>query len=334
MNKDLPVNNNEIKKKSNGNIIILEENQSILDAVDKQSSESDEYTEEEYEEEITEESLEKKPDNDNNKLQDDDNNKTNNLNKQPIKVLQRKKRRIKKPELGFIITRCVKKPQHDLLWKECYDCIRKFYNNKIIIIDDNSNQSLITKNKQLIDTKIIQSEFPGAGELLPYYYFYKLHPFKRAIIMHDSMFFKSKVEFDKIEGDRYLWHFRTHSADNIKLETQYISYLNNSEGLLQFYRSKKWFGCFGAASFISYEFVKILNDKYNFFILCKHVKNRVARCGIERMIGLMMYFEKRFKGQISIFGEIFSHPNPFRVNFQFYKTGKVNIPLVKVWNSR
>ena len=332
MNKDLAVNNIEKNLDITSDIkndslnVVLEsviQNNNSIDHVEKRSSESDDYTEEEYEEEVViEETI---------KI---DGVKNNDNSKPPVKIIQQKRRRIRKPELGFIITRCVKKPQHDLLWKECYDCIRKFYNNKIIIIDDNSNQSLVTKNKQLINTKIIQSEFLGAGELLPYYYYYKLHPFKRAVIMHDSMFFNSKVDFDKIEGDRFLWHFRTHSADNVRLETQYISHLKNNEGLLQFYRSKKWFGCFGAASFISYDFVKILNDKYNFFILCNHVKNRVARCAIERMIGLLMYYEKRFTGPVSIFGEIFSHPNAFRVNFPFYKTGKINKPLIKVWNSR
>ena len=41
---------------------------------------------------------------------------------------------------GFIILRHVNEKEHDNYWKTCYRTIRKFYNNPILIIDDNSNQ--------------------------------------------------------------------------------------------------------------------------------------------------------------------------------------------------
>lgn len=336
------VSDNDFNDKNKENIeqIIADNND------DTKSSDSDEFTEEEYEDEVIindvengeskSESSEQKDDVTNNeiKLIPKIDSSKNDVDK-PQKIIVKRKRVVrKKPEFGFIFTRCVKKPPHDLLWQECYDCIRKFYNNKIIIIDDNSNENLLTKNKKLVRTQIIKSEYPGAGELLPYYYFYKLHPFKKAIIMHDSMFIQSKIDFEKCP-EKFLWYFRTHAADNIRNETLFISKLKNNENLLKYYKGRKWYGCFGSASIVKYDFVKILNDKYDFFILCNFVKNRGNRCSIERMIGLMMYYEKRFTGPISLFGEIFSFPMAFRLNYGMYKSGKIkNRAMIKVWNSR
>ena len=42
--------------------------------------------------------------------------------------------------LGFIIIRHVNSKISDYYWKECYTCIRKFYDNPIVIIDDSSNK--------------------------------------------------------------------------------------------------------------------------------------------------------------------------------------------------
>ena len=82
-------------------------------------------------------------------------------------------------------------------WKLCYDHIRKHYpNNPIMIIDDNSDSSFISleTEKDLINTTIIQSEYPGRGELLPYLYFLKLKPFTKACIIHDSVFINKKID--------------------------------------------------------------------------------------------------------------------------------------------
>ena len=73
--------------------------------------------------------------------------------------------------LGFIILRCITNSLTNEYWKECYRCIRNFYpNNRILIIDDNSNKQYVTNDK-LHNTMIIESEFPKRGEFLPYYYY-------------------------------------------------------------------------------------------------------------------------------------------------------------------
>ena len=74
--------------------------------------------------------------------------------------------------LGFIILRHVNSLETNRLWIECYDSIRKFYPlHKILIIDDNSKYNFVDKSKVLFNTLLIQSEFPGRGELLHYYYY-------------------------------------------------------------------------------------------------------------------------------------------------------------------
>ena len=48
--------------------------------------------------------------------------------------------------LGFIIIRHVNSKISDYYWKECYTCIRKFYDNPIVIIDDSSNKEFLNEN--------------------------------------------------------------------------------------------------------------------------------------------------------------------------------------------
>ena len=51
---------------------------------------------------------------------------------------------IKKVEYGFIILRYVVDKKTNNFWITCYNSIRKFYDNKIVIIDDHSNKKFLT----------------------------------------------------------------------------------------------------------------------------------------------------------------------------------------------
>lgn len=83
---------------------------------------------------------------------------------------------------GFIILRHVNNHLTNKYWIHCYDCIRKVYSSiTIIIIDDNSNYEFIT-HKEMYNTHIIKSEYPGRGELLPYYYYLHNMLFDKAIL--------------------------------------------------------------------------------------------------------------------------------------------------------
>ena len=111
------------------------------------------------------------------------------------------------PEFGFIIIRYVNSEETNLYWQECYNCIRKYYTNNIIIIDDNSNSIYVKNDIELINCNIIQSEFPKRGELLPYYYFHKYHFFEKAIILHDSTFIQNTINIENSNSIKFLWSF-------------------------------------------------------------------------------------------------------------------------------
>jgi hypothetical protein len=51
-------------------------------------------------------------------------------------------------ELGFIVLRHVNDETTNQYWIHCYNCIRKYYpENMILIIDDNSNYDFVSNNE-------------------------------------------------------------------------------------------------------------------------------------------------------------------------------------------
>jgi hypothetical protein len=113
-------------------------------------------------------------------------------------------------DYGFIITRHVNSEKTNKYWNNCVRCIRRLYPfRKIVIIDDNSNQAFVNADYDYKNVVIIQSEFPGRGELLPYYYFLKYAFFKNAVIINDSVFFHKRIHFEKFDKIKVLplWHF-------------------------------------------------------------------------------------------------------------------------------
>jgi len=113
---------------------------------------------------------------------------------------------------GFIITRHVNSQNTNKYWNHSVKLLRTLYPNiKIVIIDDNSNKSFIKADFNYNNIEIIQSEFPGRGELLPYYYFIKHKFFENAIIIHDSVFIHKRINFNKLNGTKVLplWYFNS-----------------------------------------------------------------------------------------------------------------------------
>ena len=70
---------------------------------------------------------------------------------------------------GCTISVHCSKIEHILLYKECQNCVRKLYTNKIIFINDASTILLDFTNFEKIE--IIESDYHNRGELLPYYSF-------------------------------------------------------------------------------------------------------------------------------------------------------------------
>ena len=242
-------------------------------------------------------------------------------------------------KFGFIMLRHVSKSEHNLLWIECYKCIRKFYKNKIVIIDDNSNKKLIS-NINLENTQIINSKLNGRGEILPYYFLIKNNLFEKAFILHDSMFINEKLNF-KFNDFKFLWHASSHNGNNRKLILESFTYLRESKKKIlinKFNDKKNWFLCFGGCSVITLDFLKKVQREYRITSLLKFSKSRVQRMALERTLAIVFYNFKEFKNDdISIFGDILCYGKlPFLYTYKEYLNDKKNLkyPIIKVWNSR
>lgn len=249
--------------------------------------------------------------------------------------------------LGFIILRNVICENTNKYWIECYRCIRQFYpENKILIIDDNSNYKFITYI-ELKNTLIIQSEHKNRGEILPYYYYLQNKLFERAVIIHDSVFFQKYIHFERDIYNNFLWSF-LHKWDHADNEKKLIKNLNNSDLLLKFYDKKgKWNGCFGCMSIISYDFLCIIDKKYHIISnLIDKIHCRNDRMCFERIFALVFVYENNVNS--SIFGDIHEYINnndwgyKWKYTYNNYAVNKemivtnaiIPLPIIKVWSGR
>lgn len=235
---------------------------------------------------------------------------------------------------GFVITRHVNSPTTNLYWIECLKCIRLYYpTHPVMIIDDNSNPVfLVSDNADMTNVAVVESEYHGRGELLAYYYFYKLKPFDKAIVIHDSVFIQKYINFQSTDPVSFLWNFQ-HTWDTPHGEIQLIQHLKDSERLYPLHMSQdKWLGCFGVMSVIDYVFLSNLQDTYGFFNLLNHVTHRGARCHLERVFALLCYAEL---GNVKSFlGDIHAHyTNSFTFE-KYISSGIVDSNIIKVFTGR
>lgn len=242
----------------------------------------------------------------------------------------------------FVILRHLRNVRDNDLWISSYNSIRKWYTNKIIIIDDNSYVN--TVDGKLVNTEVIKSEFNGAGEILPYYYFLKYKWADKMIFLHDSMFltrpFKDNELNDKI---KFHWHFKKEEIMDTNKLYFFIPMLNNNDKLKSFLidNNNYWEGCFGAASIIELELVQILEEKYTVFSnLVFSIKMRKEREVFERLFGIIVFIEKLFQNTSSNFGNITDYPGAFESNISFeiaenlLRQRGYNTAIMKVWRGR
>lgn len=239
--------------------------------------------------------------------------------------------------LGFIIVRCIKDKKTSMYWHHAYRCIRKFYPiNPIVIIDDNSNRRFINHQleKTLEKCHIIQSDFPGCGECLGYYYFYKHHWFEKAMILHDSVFIQQFIPLDNVVGVKFLWHIETKKCDDVEWETTLLKKLGGP--YLSLYEEKEcWKGCFGVMSVIEYNFLLKIASIFN---LLDSIKSRRDRCCMERIFAVMCFHHcPRLMDNLSIMGDIHQYALPWGYSYMKFLKNEShgNLPdLVKVWTGR
>ena len=250
---------------------------------------------------------------------------------------------------GFIITRHVNSELTNQYWNHSVKLLRALYpETKIVIIDDNSKQEFVKAEDNYANVEIIQSEFPGRGELLPYYYYIKNKFFDNAVIIHDSVFFHIKINFSKLEDFNVLplWHFNKHIenqtdtmklANNLKNGFIVRDRLNATEFRLGM-KDDIWYGCFGCQTFINHNFLLKIESKYSLTNLISFVLCRSDRCCLERIIGAIFFIENpKIIHQKSLFGSIHTYEkwgytyNEYITNL---KKGTIIKPVVKVWTGR
>jgi len=251
---------------------------------------------------------------------------------------------------GFIITRHVNSEKTNNYWNHSVKLIRTLYPyKKIIIIDDNSNYDYVKPEFNYNNLEIIQSEFPGRGELLPYYYFLKHKFFKNAVIIHDSVFFHTRIAFEKLNGVNVLplWFFHKDKENientkriiwKLKNKSIFNDILNNSEINILEMSKDKWYGCFGVQSYVNLNFLEYIESKYSITSLMSVVKCRADRCCLERIFGIIFFKESQKLYKIkSLFGDIMQYQRWGYTYDEYMNDFQKNIVpkmVVKVWTGR
>jgi|UniRef100_A0A6C0BH96 hypothetical protein len=243
----------------------------------------------------------------------------------------------------FVILRNIRTTHDNDLWMASYQSVRRFYTNKIIIIDDNSD--INTVNGKLVNTEVIRSDYNGAGEVLPYYYFFVNKWADRMVFLHDSMFLHRRFTDAELNGAvRFHWHFSNTEIRNDRKIGTYLSMLPNHEGLLEYANQpdSAWNGCFGGTSIIDLDIVTQLEEAYSFFsTLVLSIKTRKDRETFERLFGIALYFTKMIDEPFSNFGNIVKYPGAFESQISTPDQGAYALSqkgydtaIIKVWRGR
>ena len=252
-------------------------------------------------------------------------------------------------EFGFIIVRHQTNEIDKQYWRECVESIRKFYpENKILMVDDNSTlkTDLAKEMTDYTNLTIVKSEYPGAGEMLGYYYGWKNKLFDTFVVLHDSMFLQSKLPVLKAPQQViFLWHFCTYLGQTMEgyHKDNNVTFINHCAAEQQpalfnlYYNKPAWFGNFGVSSMITWTMIDKMFTKYNLLKPLQKITCRPDREAMERLFALITYLEEPLmKEKPSLLGNIIKdYPNAYQIRWQHYKTGhRVNCAVNKVWSGR
>lgn len=213
-------------------------------------------------------------------------------------------------DIGFIILRNVINDKTNTYWIECYNCIRNFYDNKIYIIDDNSDKKYLTNHKTT-NCYVINSEYKKRGELLPYFYYLSNKFCRRLIVLHDSMFIKKKLNFKNINGYKNFTRIFSFSNKCYNIDIEYFKLfcdnIKNGDTVFKYHKNNinKLIGCFGVCYIIEYDFLKKIDDKYNIKNLIKVIDNRDKRKTLERFLSCLFEMEYNSDKRPDFLGTIF-----------------------------
>jgi hypothetical protein len=240
----------------------------------------------------------------------------------------------------FVILRQLQTAIDNNYWISSYNSIRKFYTNKIIIIDDNS--MINTVNGNLVNTEVIKSNFNGAGEILAYYYFYQNKWADCMIFLQDTMILQRPFESRELDGSvHFHWHFIDSDViDKYNKLMLFVSSLKNNSELVEDITTstRPWKGCFSATSIIHYSVIEILQNKYEIFtIFLLMIQNMKDRELFERLLGKILCVENFVdEDSCSNFGNITMYPDSFQPksiesSIQTYHQHQYSSAIIKCW---
>lgn len=234
--------------------------------------------------------------------------------------------------MGFVVVRHVRDRTTGMYWLEAVRCIRRFYPGApIVVVDDNSDPRFTRDELRPPNCAVVASEYPGRGEILGYYYYWKHKWFERAVIMHDSVFIQQKVGLE-CPTVRFLWHFETKHFDDVPLITKYLNKVDPCYVPL-FEDKAAWKGCFGVMSVIRHDFLIKISG---IFALLDEVEDRHKRMAVERVFAVMCAYHQPALPP-SLMGNIHDNPLGWGYGFASYQRERNRVPmpaLVKVWSGR
>lgn len=205
--------------------------------------------------------------------------------------------------VGFIILRYINSVKTNEAWQKCYQSIRKFYNNKILIIDDYSNMTYYKTTIELVNCTVINSQYRRRGEILPYYYYLKNKFCDRVVILHDSMEIVQYIDFNNITNYKYFTRLFTFNNNSYKVDINYfeqtLNYMNNNLEVLNFHNNHidTLLGCFGVCCVMDWVFLDYLNNTYNIENLINYINTRSKRKTLERVFSCLI---EKAKNELNI----------------------------------
>jgi hypothetical protein len=195
--------------------------------------------------------------------------------------------------------------------------------------------------------EVIQSEYPAAGEYLPYWYMLNRKMYKKAIFLQDSMFLNGPVPYEGVTDYMYLYEFpvvkENLEGDQGKWITTLLESTNEPEQVLDIYRKKEWRGCWGSMMVITSDFLNKMEEKLGISRWSRIINSRIHRISLESAIGVCCTFMKPDKDKVSLFGSaidmlVMKDPGNEKYTFNAYMANKgKNKPrntILKVWSGR
>lgn len=241
---------------------------------------------------------------------------------------------------GFVVTRCVRSREHDLLWRHCVRCVRECYPSvPIVVLDDHSDGYCVSTCDDPNVTIVASDRRPGCAELLPYLYLRTSRRFDKAVVLHDSVFLHRPFAPGVVEDVatvRYLWSFEEHEP----------YYRTGTERMLAClgidpdeYVRKEWqgFGCFGTMSIMTLAFLDRLFERYPLENLEPLLHTRLDRMCLERAFAIACFLALEKRVAPSVHGDIVQYM-PYNTTYGQYVDRNAywrsTYPIVKVWNGR